>query len=300
MNKKLRTFRFMTRNKKPFGHNYTTIKELENFILNSISNDFHKKLLTKNNNGRNEPRLKTKIKEFNAKNPLLEINYINIVSEAFNRLNEANFCSTRDKVKRNNEDDVKRWLILIPKKVALMYIKDNIKTGDYIQCSNEFIEVEGHVEFSTAPSKLKPNGLFKIEDKKPNNNIISLEEVIETKNKKIKEKIPLKNNNPDKQLFNNSFLNIGAKNSQLLGNPQYVKLSKFENKNGLLIVQKSDGSGLMDKKLHQGRYSFSPGKEIENFLNIEKIQSNCYYEVRFDDELEALIYNFNNIVSKRK
>jgi len=299
MNKVLRTFRFMTRNKKPFGHSYTTIRELENYILNSIPNTFHKKLLTKNNNGRDEPRLKTKIKEFNTKNPLLEINYINIVSEAFNKLNEANFCSTRDKVKRNNEDDIAKWLMLIPKNIALMYIKDNIKTGDFIQCSDEFIEVEGYVEFSTAPPKLKPNGLFKIEDKKPNNNIISLEDTIETKNKKIKEKIPLKNHNPNIQLFNNSSLNIGAKNSQLLGNPQYVKLSKFENKSGLLIVQKSDGSGLMDKKLYQSKYSFNPGKEIENFLNVEKIQSNCYYEVWFDDELEALIYNFNNIVFKK-
>lgn len=299
MNKVLRTFRFMTRNKKPFGHSYTTIRELENFILNSIPNTFHKKLLTKNNNGKDEPRLKTKIKEFNTKNPLLEINYINIVSEAFNKLNEANFCSTKDKVKRNNEDDIAKWLMLIPKNVALRYIKDNIKTGDYIQCSDEFIEVEGHVEFSTAPPKLKPNGLFKIEDKNPNNNIISLEDTIEVKNKKNKRKTLLRNHNPNIQLFNNSSLNMGTKNSQLLGNPQYVKLSKFENKSGLLIVQKSDGTGLMDKKVHQSRYSFNPGKEIENFLNVEKIQSNCYYEVRFDDELEALIYNFNNIVSKK-
>ena len=299
MNGILRTFRFMTRNKKAFGHSYTTIRELENFILNFIPNDFHKKLLIKNNNGKDEPRLKTKIKEFNTKNPLLEISYINIVSEAFNKLNEANFCSTRDKVKRNNEDDIAKWLMLIPKNVALTYIKDNIKTGDYIQCSDEFIEVEGYVEFSTAPLKSKPGGLFKIEDKKSDNNVVSLEDTIETKNKKNKRKMPLKNHNPDIQLFNNSSLNIGAKNNQLLGNPQYVKLSKFENKSGFLIVQKSNGSGLMDKKVHQSRYSFSPGKEIENFLNIEKIQSNCYYEVRFDDELEALIYNFNNIVFKR-
>lgn len=302
MKEKLRTFVFVNKYGKRFGPSFTTVYELRNYINQNVPINFQAQLLTKKNKyfekrskeaEVREPRLPTLVREFHSKNYLknYDILYLYHNDYGVQALLENEAITIKCLDRRINSDN-KQWLMLIPKKIALRYIRAIPELDKYIETTNEDIKVLGIVNFEKLPIKEKDAGLFQVDSiKSKESNIIWIEQP--SSRKKSDKLGGTKNHKKTIQLLGNSgILGIGKDNMLLLGNPKYVKIGKLKNSKGKIIITASNETSF-SKPIYDNRNSFSPNvKNLEKELDM-KIELGQYYPVEWDEVNQGLIYDFN-------
>lgn len=287
----LRTFRFMRGVK--FDQNYTTIRVLEDYILTNIPTQFHHDLLNKNNSYysdiEGEPRLKTLIKEFFVKYNKSDhtIKYITITSEAFQALEKEGFCNPRDRDRRNKKDDTRNWLMLIPKQVAIYYIKQLLGMAYKIECSDETVVVKDWVEFSLPLTDEPKIGLPLLMPGPKKTEVFVYKNDI------------IKNNSSKEKLYSKAeVLYLGKANYELLGKPSHVRVERNIADKGKLMVKPADGSLPSDIKVAANSGFIIQCKNLSDFIGIS-VEKDKYYPVELFPENQYMTYDFNNPINRR-
>lgn len=324
----LRTFIFTTQYDKPFSVAFTTVGELETYIKNNVSPEFHERLFIKSNKsvpGGKDYRFKTLIREFDKKYPLEnnDIQFISSADAGFQELLNRKFCDESE-LDRRVADEPKKWLMLIPKNKALAYIRQVDEFDNkYIEITDEKIPVSGKVNFTRPPIKPYTQAVpLMPTEKKAETKSIGVESMSDTeyammlkrkprgcaKNSKKKESIKA-------LLFcSNHAISFREENWVYLGKPTSIELKTFPDEPGVLYIGNGRGGIFKafktDPNTQTRNYNLSIGvRYIRDKLEIpmgKSIERGYYYSAEqvkkeVDGKLSKWVkMDFNTIIKEEK